>query len=57
MFVQMKGSSLSMLKSNRAVKSHENMDYESDPQVSERSSYSKKSTQQEFIDNLLETNQ
>ena len=56
MFVQMKGSSLSILKSNRAVKSYENMENEADPLISERSSCSKKSTQQEFIDKLLETN-
>ena len=46
-----------MIKSNRAVKSHENMDCESEFLNSENLSHSKKSSQQElFIDNLLETN-
>ena len=59
MFVQERGSSLSMIKSNRVVKSYESMDRESELINSENFSYSKKkSSQQElFIDNLLETNQ
>ena len=46
-----------MIKSNRAVESYENMDYEPDSQLAESQSYSRKSTQQKFIDNLIETNQ
>ena len=58
MFVQERGSSLSMIKLNRVVKSYESMDRESELINSENFSYSKKSSQQElFIDNLLETNQ
>ena len=35
MFLQKKGSSLSMIKSNRTVESYENMDYEPDSQIAD----------------------